>query len=202
VSTSPALATRDTLHGTPLVRRVITEHRKTVTALAAALVLNIATYALVVYPLSRRVADVAGRDARAATQLRAARQEHDQAAGTLTGKDRAAIGLATFYKSVLPTNFTSARRLSFLRIFQLARESGLKIGRSSNDVVTERDSTLNRLKTEVELTGSYAAMRTFVHQLEIAPEFVVIDNVELTEDDAGGELKIKIELSTYYRTTP
>jgi hypothetical protein len=42
-------------------------------------------------------------------------------------------------------------------------------------------------------------MRTFIHQLEIAPEFVVIDNVELTEDDQGNELKVKLQLSTYFR---
>jgi hypothetical protein len=45
-------------------------------------------------------------------------------------------------------------------------------------------------------------MRTFIHQLETAPEFVVIDNVELTEEDAGNELKVKLQLSTYYRTMP
>jgi hypothetical protein len=33
------------------------------------------------------------------------------------------------------------------------------------------------------LSGSYAAMRTFIHQLETAPEFVIIDNVSLAEDD-------------------
>lgn len=182
-----------------IVRRMFAEHRTAVVPLMAALVLNLLAYAFIVYPLSRQVADVAGRDARAATTLAAAKQDHAQAAGTLTGKDRATTELATFYKSVLPEDVTGARRLSFLRLHQLARESGLRVVRTSTEVESERKSTLSRFKTEMELTGSYSAMRTFVHQLEVAPEFVVIDNVELTEDDTGNELKVKVELSTYFR---
>jgi Tfp pilus assembly protein PilO len=184
----------------PLVRRVATEHRRVVIALAAALVVNLLAYAFIVVPLSRQVADVAGRDERAAREYLAAKQEHDQAAGTLTGKDRASTELATFYQSVLPSDVSSARRLVYLRLHQLARDAGLRYSRGANELVEERTSTLTRFKTELELSGSYASVRTFIHQLETAPEFVVIDNVELTEDDTGNELKVKLELSTYYRS--
>ena len=188
------------MHGMPLVRRVLNEHRRTVVPLLVALVVNVLAYAFIVYPLSNQVADVAGRDERAARALAAAKQEQAQAAGTLTGKDRAATELATFYQSVLPANVSSARRLVYLRLHQLARDAGLNYSRMANEVVEERSSTLSRLKTEMELAGSYSSMRAFIHQLETAPEFVVIDNVELTEDDQGGELKVKLELSTYFRT--
>jgi Tfp pilus assembly protein PilO len=184
----------------PLVRRVLAEHQRVVIPLAAGLVLNALAYAFFVYPLAGQVADVAGRDARAAQALLAARKDHDQAAGTLTGKDRAATELATFYQSVLPADVSSARRLVYLRLHQLARESGMRYSRMANAIVEQRTSTLTRLKTAMELAGSYANMRTFIHQLETASEFVVIDNVELTEDDAGGELKVKLDLSTYFRT--
>ena len=186
----------------PLVRRVATEHRGAVIALTVALVVNVLAYLFIVLPLSRQLADVAGRDDRAARALLAAKREHDQAAGTLTGKDRASTELATFYKSVLPADVSSARRLVYLRLHQLARESGLRYTRGTNEIVEERASTLTRVKTELELGGSYASMRTFIHQLETAPEFVVIDNVELTDEDAGNELKVKLQLSTYYRTMP
>jgi Tfp pilus assembly protein PilO len=186
----------------PLLRRVLNEHRRTLVPLLVALVLNVLAYAFIVYPLSRQVADVAGRDERAAQNLRSARQEHAQAAGTLTGKDRAATELATFYKDVLPSDVSSARRLVYLRLHQLARDAGLRYSRMANEIVEERTSTLTRLKTEMELAGSYASVRTFIHRLETSPEFVVIDNVELTEDDQGSELKVKLQLSTYFRTTP
>src|SRR3954470_9889553 len=145
----------------PLLRRVITEHRRTVITLAAVFVANILAYVFLVMPLSRQVADVAGRDERAARALLNARREHDQAAGTLTGKDRASTELTTFYKDVLPSDVSDARRLVYLRLHQLAREAGLKYVRGSNDTVAERSSTLTRLKTEMELAGSYASMRTF-----------------------------------------
>jgi Tfp pilus assembly protein PilO len=189
------------LHGMPLLRRIMNEHRRSLVPLLVGLVINVLAYAFIVYPLSRQVADVAGRDERAARALDAARQEHAQAAGTLTGKDRAATELTTFYQSVLPSNVSSARRLVYLRLHQLARDAGLRYSRMANEIVEERTSTLTRLKTEMELGGSYPSMRAFVHQLETAPEFVVIDNVELTEDDQGGELKVRLQLSTYFRTT-
>ena len=186
----------------PLVRRILTEHRRAVVALLAALVANVLAYTLLVVPLARQVADVAGRDDRAARALLLAKSEHDQAAGALTGKDRAAAELATFYKDVLPMDVSSARRLVYLRLHQLAREAGLMYSRGTNDIAEKRSSNLTRLRTELELQGSYPSMRTFIHQLETAPEFVVIDNVELTGDDAGMELRVKLELSTYFRTTP
>ena len=187
-------------HGMPLLRRVMTEHRRSLVPLLIALVVNLLAYAFIVYPLGRQVSDVAGRDERAARALDAAKQEHALAAGTLTGKDRAATELTTFYGSVLPSSVSSARRLVYLRLHQLARDAGLRYSRMANEIVEERTSTLTRLKTEMELGGSYPSMRSFVHQLETAPEFVVIDNVELTEDDQGGELKVKLQLSTYFRT--
>jgi Tfp pilus assembly protein PilO len=186
----------------PLVRRVMKEHRRALIALSVALFANVLAYALLVYPLSRQVADVAGRDQRAAQALLTARREHDQATGTLTGIDRAATELTTFYTSVLPSDVSSARRLVYLRLHQLAREAGLKYARGSNEIAERRTSTLTRLKTEIDLTGSYPDVRTFIHQLETAPEFVVIDNIQLTDTDAGNELRVSLELSTYFRTTP
>jgi len=184
----------------PLVRRILTEHRRAVVALVAALIANVLAYAFLVAPLARQVADVAGRDDRAARALRMAKTDHDQAVGALTGKDRAATELATFYKTVLPLDVSSARRLVYLRLHQLARETGLTYSRGTNDVAERRSSNLTRLRTELELEGSYSSVRTFIHQLETAPEFVVIDNVELTGDDAGMALRVKLELSTYFRT--
>jgi hypothetical protein len=186
----------------PLVRRVVKEHRRALIGLAVALVANVLAFALLVYPLSRQVADVAGRDERATRELLTARQEHGRAAGTLTGKDRAATELATFYMSVLPANVSNARRLVYLRLHRLAREAGLKYSRGSNEIVVQRSSTLTQLKTELDLAGSYSGVRTFIHQLETAPEFVVIDNVDLTEDAGEEELQVRLRLSTYFRTTP
>jgi Tfp pilus assembly protein PilO len=186
--------------GVALVRRAVAEHRRLAVGLAVMLAINVLLYVVVVYPLSQRVANVAQRDQSAAQALSEARQEHAQASGTLTGKSRAAAALATFYTDVLPQDLAGARRLTYLRLARLARESNLDYERASYAPVVEQGSTLTRLQIQMVLSGSYADMRTFIYQLETAPEFVVIDNVQLAQGaDGSGELVVTLDLSTYYR---
>jgi Tfp pilus assembly protein PilO len=190
----------DSTHGLPLLRRAVAEHRRLVIALAAAFVVNVLLYAFVVYPLGQQVANVEQRDQAAEQALALARTDHAQASGTLTGKARASAELATFYKNVLPQDLAGARRLTYLRLARLARESNLQYERASYDPTSERDSTLTRLQIQMVLSGSYADMRDFIYQLETAPEFVVIDNVQLAEgSDGSGSLVVTLDLSTYYR---
>lgn len=190
----------DSTHGLPLLRRAVAEHRRLVIALAVAFAVNVLVYALVVYPLAQRVANVEQRDQAAEQALALARTEHAQASGTLTGKARASAELATFYKDVLPQDLAGARRLTYLRLARLARESNLQYERASYDPIIETDSTLTRLQIQMVLSGSYADMRDFIYQLETAPEFVVIDNVQLAEgSDRAGSLVVTLDLSTYYR---
>jgi Tfp pilus assembly protein PilO len=193
----------DTTHGLPLLRRAVAEHRRLVVILTVALAANILVYALVVYPLSQRVANIEQRNQAAAQSLAQARTEHSQANGTLTGKARAATELATFYRDVLPQDLAGARRLTYLRLARLARESNLEYERSQYAPETDDDSTLTRLQIQMVLSGSYAEMRDFIYQLETAPEFVVIDNIQLAEGGNGnGTLTVTLDLSTYYREMP
>src|SRR5688572_8095797 len=183
-----------------LVRRVAAEHRRLLVPLLAALVINTLLYWLLVYPLSQRVANVAERDQAAEQALAAAPREHAQASGALTGKARASTELTTFYSDVLPQSLAGARRLTFLRLAQLARESNLDYERGSRSPTQTRGSTLTQLNIDMALSGSYADFRNFIYQLETAPEFVVIDNVELAEGtDGTASLNITLSLSTYYR---
>jgi F0F1-type ATP synthase membrane subunit b/b' len=190
----------DLLHGLPLVRRIVAEHRQLVIGLAIALVANILIYVFVVYPLGQRVANIEQRNAQAEQELAAARSDHAQASGTLTGKDRASTELTTFYSDVLPADEAGARRLTFLRIRQLADESDLGFERGLTEIEAERDRTLARLRSQIVLAGSWDNVRAFIYQLETAPEFVVIDNVELAESATGGtDLVVTVDLSTYFR---
>ena len=189
------------LEGGTLLQRAVREHRRVVVPLAIALGVNVVVYGAGVYPLSQRVANIEQRDRTAEEQLLAAQREQAQATGTLTGKDRAAAELATFYKDVLPSDLAGARRLTHLRLAQLAREANLKFLRDTFVPVLERDRTLTQLKIEMVLSGSYGDMRAFIHQLETAPEFVVIDNIELGQGAEGGALAVTLRLSTYYRDT-
>jgi len=186
--------------GTPLARRALAEHRRYVVPLMIALAVNVLGYAFFVYPLSQRVANVEQRNQEAGQALTAAQADFAQANGTLTGKDRAATELATFYKDVLPPDLSGARRLTQLRLRQLARESDLMFDRDQYAEEEVRDSTLRRLKINMVLTGDYEDMRSFIHQLEAAPEFVVIDNIELAAGaDTSDAQVVTLQMSTYFR---
>lgn len=190
----------DSTHGIPLLRRAAAEHRRLIVILAVAFAVNVLVYALAVYPLSQRVANVEQRDQAAEQAQAQAKTDHAQASGTLTGKARATTELATFYRDVLPQDLAGARRLTYLRLARLARASNLQYERASYDPSVETDSTLTRLQIQMVLSGSYANMRDFIYQLETAPEFVVIDNVQLAEGgDGSGSLVVTLDLSTYYR---
>lgn len=188
------------LHGMPLLRRIVQEHRRALIVLGVLLLVNLVVYAAVVYPLGQRVANSEERDRAADQALAQARAEHQQATGTLTGKARASTELTTFYNEVLPSSLAGARRLTHLRLPQMAREANLRFERGVYEQVEERDSTMRRLRIDMNLSGSYDAIRAFIHRLETAAEFVVIDNVTLSEDGVDtGSLSVSLQMSTYFK---
>jgi Tfp pilus assembly protein PilO len=184
------------------MQRVIGEHRRLVYALTAGVVVNLLVFAFFVYPLRSDVANVEQRTRSAEEALAAAQADYQRANGTLTGKDRALKELDTFYSSVLAKDLTGARRLTCARLAQLAAQSGLDFERRKYEPVVERGSNLTRLKVTMDLGGSYADIRDFIHEIEASPEFVVIDDVTLTEGVASGDaLRLTLQLSTYFRTS-
>jgi Tfp pilus assembly protein PilO len=191
----------DTSYGMGLVGRVVQEHRRAVILLMVGLVVNLLLYAFIVRPLSQRVANVEQSTLTAEQSLAAAKAEHGRASGTLTGKDRASKELATFYSTVLAQDLSGARRLTYGRVQRLASQSNLQYQGSRYEPVEERTSSLTKLKTSVELTGSYNNMRSFIHAIETAPEFVVIENITLGEGTGEGSLRLALQLSTYFRST-
>ena len=187
--------------GQSIVQRVLAEHRRVVYALAAGIVINILVFAFLVYPLQSDVANVEQRTRAAESALAAAQAEFGRANGALTGKDRALKELDTFYSSVLAKDLTGARRLTFARLAQLAAKSSLDFERRRYEPVVERGSNLTRLKVSMELMGSYADVRDFIHEIESSPEFVVIDEINLAEGSQGDSmLRLTLQLSTYFRT--
>ena len=49
------------------------------------------------------------------------------------------------------------------------------------------------------LQGDYESFRQFIYELESAPEFVIIDDVTLAQNDPTKPLTLTLQLSTYYR---
>ena len=182
--------------------RILAEHRRVVYALVAGVVINLTVFGFLVYPLRRDVANVEQRTKTAEDELAAAQADFARANGTLTGKDRALKELDTFYSRVLARDLTGARRLTFTRLAEIATDTGLDFERRKYEPIVERGSNLTRLRVDMDLTGSYADIRNFIHEIESSPEFVVIDNVGLTEGAGADALRLALQLSTYFRTEP
>ena len=49
------------------------------------------------------------------------------------------------------------------------------------------------------LQGEYRDVRRFIHKLETAPEFVVIESVTLVQGEKNAPLILTVKLSTYYK---
>ena len=190
----------DTSHGMRQFRRVIQEHRRAVVMISGGLILNLLLYAIVVRPLARSVANIEQSTLAAEQARNAAQAEFGRANGTLTGKDRATKELETFYSKVLAQDLSGARRLTYGRLQRLAQQNRLAYQGSRYAPLEERGSTLTKLKVQVELTGNYTSMRGFIHAIETAPEFVVIENVSLAESGNENSLRLALDLSTYFRS--
>lgn len=185
---------------TPLFRRILRERRTVILPLAGVAVLNVAIYLLLVYPLSLRVSATEGRQTFAARQLAAAEREYAAARAMLTSKDRADAELRTFYGEVLPADLAGARRITYARLAQLAREADLSYDRRSYEPNANYDGSLQKVRITMVLEGEYRNVRRFIHALETAPEFVVIEEMSLTEGtDANAPLTLTLELATYFR---
>jgi Tfp pilus assembly protein PilO len=181
--------------------RIFAEKRRLVLPIVAMGVANLALFALVLYPLSLRVEALEARGATSARQAEQAARHLESTRAAIESRKSATVDLDRFYREVLPADQTGARRITYLRLARLARESRLQYERRSVDTKSDRGSALVRMGMTMVLDGSYADIRRFVHRLETSSEFVVISNVELTQqDDPNAPLLVTLELATYYRS--
>ena len=181
-------------------RRVFAEKRSLIIPLIVAIVVNLALYAMVVYPLSKKVAGGEDQARASSAALEAARHDHAAARAMVAGKAQADEELGKFYTNVLPPDNGGARRITFLRMEQLARQCNLRLERETSDPKAERDSQLVKFTYTALLSGEYRNIRRFIHELESAPEFLVLENVQLTQGEAENRgLNVNLQIATYFR---
>jgi len=182
-------------------KRVMDEKRRLIWPLTVALLLNVVLFAIVVFPLSRKVATGEQQASAAETALLTAKRDYSNARQTVTGKTQADAELAKFYKDVLPPDLSGARRITYLRIPQLAQRTNLRLETQSSAPSVVRGGDLGKLTQQAVLKGDYRDIRRFIHQLETAPEFLVLERVELTqnENDADKGITVTIQVATYFR---
>jgi Tfp pilus assembly protein PilO len=180
--------------------RILHEKRAWIVGLIALALLDVGLYVAGVLPLRARVASMDDEAQRARTDLAQAERQLALAEKTVTGKSRAADQLRKFYEEVLPPDQAGARRVTHLDLAKLARKVNLQVDRKTQIETQEKGSTLVRLDSDVVLQGGYADVREFLFELETAPEFVVINDVELAQRETeGSTLVLTLSISTYYR---
>ena len=130
------------------------------------------------------------------------KRDYANARQTVTGKQQADAELAKFYENVLPPDLSGARRITFVRIPQLAQQSNLRLETQTSSPSQVRDSDLGKLTHTAVLTGEYRDVRRFIHQLETSPEFLVLERVELTqnENESARGITVNVQVATYFRT--
>ena len=183
-----------------LLKRILIEHRSIVAPLAIALLANVGVYALVVYPLGVKSAGAADRAVAAANSRKAAERDQVAAGALVTGKSNAEQELSTFYDKVLPADLPASRRMTYARLPALARQANVKYEERRFEVdQAPKTARLGHLRIRMVLQGEYEGLRQFIYELETTPEFVIIDDVTLSQDEANKPLTLMLELSTYYR---
>ena len=185
-----------------LLKRILIEHRSIVAPLAIALLVNVGVYALVVYPLGVKSAGAADRAIAAANSRKAAERDQAAAGALVTGKSHAEEELSTFYGKVLPADLPAARRMTYARLPALARQANVKYEERRFEVdQAPKTARLGHLRIRMVLQGEYEGLRQFIYELETTPEFIIIDDVTLSQDEANKPLTLMLELSTYYRVS-
>jgi Tfp pilus assembly protein PilO len=183
-----------------LTRRVMAEKRRYIYPLVAAVLVNAALLLGVVYPLSKKVAAGEQQAQEAATVLAVAKRDHAAARATVSGKESADGELKKFYSAVLPPDQSAARRLTYTKIEELARAANVTRLHSERKQSQERDSELGKLTVTHSISGQYRDIRKFIYQLETLPEFLIVENVAVTQGaGGGGTLNATVQVATYYR---
>ena len=183
-----------------LAHRIVSEKRMLVGLVAIGLLADAGLYGLAVYPWTRKV-DVAERRANAAAaNLEVARRRFESARLAADGRSRAETELRAFHQEILPRDLAGARSLTLSRLAALADDHDLSMERRASVPDREEDSSLARLQVSMLLRGAYRDIRRFIHAIEAAPEFLIIEEIVLSQGDEAeaGEV-LGLGLSTYYR---
>ena len=184
------------------LRREIAAQPFAIFALVGVSVANLAVYSLWTRPrwidFSRSTAAVRQGERAEETLLPIL----DQARRTYGVVLRAESDLAELASRVEAASGSIANVVAALR--NTVRATGLKVDRINYAVQAVDELDVLQLQVELPVEGSYAAVRQLLHDLEIGPLFVAIEQVALAVpelEESGRRLRIRIALSVFVRAT-
>ena len=188
--------------------RVYHERRAVVLPLLVLIVANLAVLALVIWPLQRGVRAAADAEYHALTEMENARREDREARLAQTRRQEVDVELAKFYQEILPRDLAAAQVLTQLWLARVARQNGVTFQQGTDRHAEVRGSLLAKVTSEATLSGTYHDIRKFLYAVEAAPEFVVIEEVQLgdtgssAQQNPRGELEIGIKAAAYFVREP
>ncbi len=183
-------------------RRILSEKRRLIAPLVIAGIASALLFAVVLFPLGRQVANAEQQAQEQRQQVHRARQDNQAAKALVQGKQLADASLQKFYQEVLPANSSDARRLTYVKLSQLARAAKVRLESGTNSYSHEKGSHLAKVTTTYTLSGDYRDVRQFIYSLETAPEFMVLENITLSsnQQETRGALAVKLDVATYFRS--
>jgi hypothetical protein len=182
--------------------RIIADHRRWLTPVAIVLAINLVVLFAIVMPMRRSAESGTSQAEQSAVALNAAIADLKDAEATRDGQSQASKDLDRFYGEVLPQNLATARRLTQLKLAQMARSHDVTFQRGATEPEELRNSPLERLNVRFSLEGDWEDIRELIYEIETGPDFLVIDNVALAEgESASAPLSLLLEISTYYRVS-
>src|SRR5690349_484011 len=125
--------------------RVLGEYRRWLWPVGIVLAVNIAVLIGVVLPLRTSVENAAARAAASEQSLQEAMADMKNAEATRDGQSQASTDLDKFYADVLPANMTAARRITHIKLAQLARARGVDFQSGATDPQSSERSILEAL---------------------------------------------------------
>ena len=180
--------------------RIIADHRRWVVVVGIVLAINLVVLFAVVMPMRRSVESGTSQAEQSAAALNAAIADLKDAEATRDGQAQASKDLDRFYGEVLPQDFAAARRITQLRLAQMARAHDVAFHRGVSTPELLRNSPLERLRVTCALEGDWDDIRELIYEIETGADFIVIDNVSLAEGvSSTAPLGLQLEISTYYR---
>lgn len=181
--------------------RIFADRRLVISVLGVLAAANLVALGLVLGPLRTRVQTLTQRATVASLNVTTAARELSDAKLTATGSVKAVGDLDRFYTQILPPDQPSARQMTFIRVAQLAQETGLEYDqRTFGQESLERNSLLTRATLTMSVFGSYGDLRRFLYRLETGDDFIVIRDVAVVQgEQPNAPLEAALTLSTYYK---
>ena len=100
----------------------------------------------------------------------------------------------------MPRNLAGARGITWPNLASLANRHNLLLQRRGSLPERDDDSPLERLSITMLLAGEWPNIRRFIYELEAAPEFIVIEDIILSQnEDVDSSLVLTLALTTYYQ---